>query len=262
LLKKSKIHMPANRNLRHSMRRVFTYLLLVALMPAFAAVPLHAQEKFDDYEVRVIRPKYFQKGGRFELGAQFSAIMNETFVYTYMASGLMTFHFNESFAIEAQGSYGFSIDREEKEVLKNQFDIRTQIFRTSYTLEGALLWTPIYGKWQLPSGRLIYFDTFLSAGGGLNGIFWDYKDFCEQTKDVNGLLSSIPTNKTSAYPTFSFGIGQRYFINKSVSVKWDLRNHTIMYNTADTSCDTSGTAQGVADTHNNITMQLGASKFF
>jgi outer membrane beta-barrel protein len=252
----------AYQSSRHKAYKAIAFLLLGALLPAVSSLNLDAQEKFDDYEVRVIRPKYFQKGGRFELGAQFSAIMNETFVYTYMASGLMTFHFNESFALEAQGSYGFSIDREEKEILKNQFDIRTQIFRTSYTLEGALLWTPIYGKWQLPSGRLIYFDTFLSAGGGLNGIFWDYKDFCVQTKDSAGLLSTIPTNKTSAYPTFSFGLGQRYFINKSVSVKWDLRNHTIMYNTADTSCDPSGTAQGGTDTHNNITMQLGASKFF
>jgi outer membrane beta-barrel protein len=223
----------------------------------------NAQENFEEYEVRVIRPKYFQKRGRFELGAQFSAVMNETFVYTFMASGIMTFHLNESFAFEGLGAYGFSLDREEKEVLKDQFDIRTQIVRTQYLLEGALLWTPIYGKWQLPSGRLIYFDTFLAAGGGLNGVYWDFKDFCVATRQPGTTTTNeIPANRTDAYPAFSFGGGQRYFINKSVAVKWDLRNHTIFYNPSDASCDPNAVTGGESTTHNSIALQFGASKFF
>ena len=27
----------------------------------------------------------------------------------------------------------------------------------------------VYGKWQLPSGKLVYFDTFITAGGGMTG---------------------------------------------------------------------------------------------
>jgi outer membrane beta-barrel protein len=218
-------------------------------------------DQFDDYEIRVIRPKYFQKKGRFELGAQVAAIMNETFVYTYLASGLMTYHFNEYFALEGMAAYGFSLDREEKDTLQNQFDIRTQIFRTTYALEGNILWTPIYGKWQLPTGRLIYFDSYLSVGGGINGIYWNYEDFCVQTNTAGGGIAPIPANATVAYPAFSVGFGQRYFLNKFLAIKWDIRNHFVIYNVADTECAVNPTVTGT-DVHNNVTLQFGASRFF
>jgi hypothetical protein len=123
------------------------------------------QEDWEKYEIRVIRPRYFAKRNRMELGAEFSAVMNQTFIYTYMVTGLATYHFSEYIGLELSGTYGFSIDKDDKKTLDDQYQIKTQIIRTQYALGGTLLWTPIYGKFQMPSGRVVYFDTYLSAGG-------------------------------------------------------------------------------------------------
>lgn len=222
-----------------------------------------AEARFENYQIRVVRPRYFNKGGRFELGAQMSAVMNDTFVYTYLATGILGYHLSNTLAFEFAGSVGFSLDKEEKRILKDEFDVRTQIFRTFYSAEGAVQYTPIYGKWQLPSGRLVYFDSYIHAGGGLTGIDWQYDDFCVATKDATtNELSEIPANRTVPYPTIVIGFGQRFFIDKKSAIKWDIRNHTMFYDQGDTLCNPGTEESGGSAVHHNITMQLGLSKFF
>lgn len=247
-------------NLRRSRLAQVVSLCLSAAVFAQAIAPVAtAEEKFENYEVRVIRPKYFTKSGRFEMGAQFSAVMNETFIYTFLATGLMTYHFSETLAIEGAGSFGLNVPKEDKRVLNDEFDIKTQIFETMYSMEGALQWTPVYGKWQLPNGRLIYFDTFLAFGGGLTGINWRYSDFCRAP--TTSTANPPPADQVKSYPTILVGGGQRFFVKRDMAIKWDIRNHSLMYNTIDGECDPAS-ATGGSSVHHNITMQIGASKFF
>ena len=125
------------------MKSTVKKLIVSALV--FGVLPWTAlADKFKNYEIRVIRERYFNKTSRYELGAQFTAVMNDAFVYSYLGTGLMGYHFNNSFALELSGSVGFSLEKEEKRILKDEFDVRTQIFRTCYSLEGALQYTPIY----------------------------------------------------------------------------------------------------------------------
>src|SRR5690606_3852451 len=111
-----------------------------------------------------IRPRYFAKRQRLELGTQGLVVTNQTFIYTYMLSGILTYHFSEQLGLELMGAWGSSVDKEDKNTLDSSFNIKTQIVRSKTMLIGNALWTPIYGKYQLSSGRLIYFDTFLSVG--------------------------------------------------------------------------------------------------
>ena len=92
----------------------------------------------------------------------------------------MTYHFSEALGLEVAGSYGISIDKNDKTLLKEEFDINTIILRTEYIVSGALLWTPVYGKFQTDEGSLIYFDTFLSFGGGLTGIDYQYDHYNDE----------------------------------------------------------------------------------
>lgn len=227
------------------------------------------EERFDDFEIRVIRPKFFSKKKRFELGAELTAIMNQTFIYTYLATGLLTYHFSEQLGLEMAGSFGFSIDKEDKATLKNSFDIKTQIIRTRYILGGSLVYTPMYGKYQLKSGRLIYFDTFITGGAGLTGVeyLFDHcidpnEDIASPTKrdtyiNING---PKPAPKTVSYPTGSIGIGQRLFISRTIGLRWDVRDYIFPYDLKDGAC--SPNAASASQIHNNVTLQLGASKFF
>lgn len=228
------------------------------------SVPSFAQDenRFDNYEIRVIRPRFFQKTGRFELGAELNTIMNNTFVYTFLASGLMTYHFSESFGVEASLAYGFSIDRKEKEILRDDYEIKTEVFRTQYVGELALLYTPIYGKVQLPEGRLVYFDTFLAFGAGMTGVEWRYSDMCvPPNREYDTSTPDAPADKTVSYPNLVYGVGQRIFRNRKTSLRWDVRGHTIFYKSGDASCNPEEAGQG-SDTRTSITLQLGGSQFF
>ena len=222
-------------------------------------------ERFDEVEIRVIRPRYFNKAGRFELGGNFGAVMNETFILTLLASGIISFHFSESFALEASGSYGFNIDKDDKRILFDKFDIRTQIFRTLFNADAVLQWTPMYGKWQLSGGRLIYFDTYFGFGGGLTGIDWKYSDFCVDPSAENEDANPVPADSSKSYPTLIFSGGQRYFVSKTTAFKFDIKYRFFNYNTLDAECDPISVEQSGnfgEQPRENVTIHLGASKFF
>lgn len=248
--------------------RLVSWALICGLVCSDALVsPAWAQsdenERFNDVEVRVIRPRYFNKRKRLELGGQLSGIMNEAFIYTFMASGILAYHFTETFGFELQGAFGFNLDKEDKRVLFDEFQIKTKIFRTLYAVEGNLQYTPIYGKWQLPTGRLVYFDTYVSVGAGLTGIDWKYSDFCtppDLAKNPNA--DAIKSDQVKSYPTFMLGLGQRYFLNKDLAVRWDIRSHSLFYNKFDAECTSNpASAESGSGVHNTITLQVGATKF-
>jgi outer membrane beta-barrel protein len=238
---------------------------LFAVSAAFAAVPARAEiGSFDAYEIRVIRPKYMAKRNRVELGGQGTLIMNQSFIYTLMLSGMLDYHFSEMFALEVGGSYGFSIDKEDKTILEKEFDIKTQILRTQYMFNGGLLWTPIYGKTQLPSGRLVYFDSFLTFQGGLTGIQYTYEQCIPPPGDTAGAADpdapTKPPETTKSYPTGIIGFGQKYFLSTETGLRWDVRTNLFPYERADGSCNPEEPVG--SELGNNITLQFGASTFF
>jgi outer membrane beta-barrel protein len=240
--------------------------LIVALTMSSAVVSVSfsgrvfANEQFEKYEIRVIRPKYFTKTGRLETGAQLSVVMNQSFIYTYLATGLLDYHFSESLAAEGALAYGFSIDKDDKRALDSNFKIKTQILRTQYFGEGGLLYTPVYGKYQLASGRLIYVDMFFSGGVGMTGVNYLY-DHCPKPGDASDTVEILepPSPRTVSYPTFFAGLGQRIFMDKKLSLRWDVRGHFFSYNTADGACNPED--GGGSQLQTNITMQLGAGYF-
>lgn len=237
---------------------------LAAFLAAWISVPssqaVAAQgEQFDRYEIRVIRPKYFTKTGRLETGAQLSIVMNQSFIYTYLATGILDYHFNEVIAIEGLGAYGFSIDKDDKKTLDSAFKIKTQILRTEYIMEGGLVYTPVYGKYQLSTGKLVYLDTFFAAGAGMTGVRYLY-DQCPSPEDGIANTVTPPAANTKSYPTFYAGGGQRIFIDKKTSLRWDVRGHFFSYNKKDGACDPA-TASSEAKVQTNITVQLGAGYF-
>jgi outer membrane beta-barrel protein len=249
--------------------KLLVWLLLASLAIGLVPEPIaqtafadEEAERFKNYEIRVIRPRFFQKRQRIELGAEFIVVMNDTFVYTLMASGLLSYHFSESWGLEAAVAVGQSIDRGEKEILFDDFNIKTEVFRTLYFGELSLMYTPIYGKVQLPEGRLLYFDTFLTLGGGMTGVEWRYSDFCQEPdRETDQKTADVPSDTVNTYPGIVYGIGQRIFRSAKTSLRWQLKAHTVFYNSGDSACDPNADGGG-ATTHNNITMQIGASQFF
>ena len=210
-------------------------------------------DRFSGYEIRVIRPRFMTKTNRVELGGQLVSIMNNSFIYTFLASGLLDYHFSEAWAIEINGAYGGSLDKQDKQLLQSDFGINTNILRTKYIAAGGLLWTPIYGKTQLPSGEVIYFDTFLTAEAGLTGIEYLYEQ-CTAKDTVK------PPAAVKGYPGMIIGFGQKYFVNEDTAVRWDVRDNLFLAQVGDGSCN-PGVSAGT-DMKQNATLQIGMSTFF
>ena len=243
--------------MRHSSSILRLYSLIGVLIAtslfASHATPLQADERFSEFEIRVIRPRFFIKSNKLELGTQMIAITNQTFIYTYLLSGMLTYHINEQWALEASGAFGGSVNKQDKNTLDEKFDITTNIVRTSTLLNGGLLWTPVYGKYQLASGRLVYFDTFIGGFFGMTGVDYQYDHCLPQA----GVASRSP--QLIQYPSFGFGVGQRFFLSRSSSFRWDIRDQFFNISSADGAC--SEGSDGIISLHDNITIQLGYSIF-
>lgn len=217
--------------------------------------------RFDGYEIRVIRPRFMNKTGRIELGAESAVILNQAFIYTFMVSGLLDYHFSETWALELGGAYGFSIDKADKTLLFKDFGIHTAIQRTQYIASAGALWTPVYGKTQLSNGQVVYFDSFITAQVGLTGINYKFEQ-CTGGPSLNGQPDTTPQPApvTKGYPSVSIGAGQKYFVSQDYAIRWEVRDNIFAFPALDGACPGS-TASG-SELKNNITLQIGASTFF
>lgn len=243
-----------------SYRISFCLLLALSLLGGGETAFADAGE-FSGYEIRVIRPKFMTKRGRLELGGQGIMVMNQSFIYTFLVSGILDYHFTETFALELAGAYGESVEKEDKKILESDFSIKTSILRTQYMFNGGLIWTPIYGKTQLPSGDLVYFDSFLSFQAGMTGIHYTYEQCITPPSTADAAIESPPkpSPRTVSYPTFSLGFGQKYFLDESTALRWDVRDYFLSYKQSDGNCDPSVPAP--SGLHQNVTIQFGMSTF-
>lgn len=201
--------------------------------------------------ISVIRPKYFVKKTRLELGADLSAVMNQTFTYTYLLSAGLAFHFTDSFALGLTGSYGVNADKADRVTLREDFGINIEIFEAVYLSDASLLWTPVYGKYQLSSGRLVYFDTYVAVGGGMMGIRFPATDKKKSVDDHSCYSPAV-------------GIGQRFYLNKTTSFRWQIKNHAIFYNNGKKACVPSDKELGENQSfglHHTLLVQAGFSYF-
>ena len=245
-----------------------TMLLLVGTVVGSPEVgwAQDADERFKNFEIRVIRPKYFTKSSAFELGIQIGAIVNDPFLYTFHSHLNLTYHLTEGLGFELSGAYGLSLDRVEKTVLEDKFSIRPNLYRPQHFGGGALVWTPVYGKFQISGNRLAYFDFFILAGGGVTGIQYRLNDCGINTVTAaQKATQSPPTSKVSNYMTGQVGGGQKIFLNKKSALRWDFISQIFPANSSDSICaSTSGKASASQsrEIKMSILIKLGFSRFF
>ncbi len=202
----------------------------------------------EEYQINVIRPKFFVKKSRTELGADIAAVINQTFTYTYLLSGAIVYHLTDSWGIGATGAYGLTVDKQDRDTLKETFGITVDIFTTEWVAEASLLWTPVYGKYQLTSGRLVYFDTYISAGFGMMGILVQGKERGEMVGNQHNCYSPV------------IGAGQRFYLSKKTSLRWQVRNYIIQYDGKACAPAESTNKEGHSLFHTIVT-QVGISYF-
>lgn len=225
-------------------------MTLLSFIILSSVVYAEDEDLFSEFEIRVIRPRYFIKKNSFELGLQTGIVANQTFVNTYLGIFLLGFHFNEVFGLELLGATAFTQNKQDKTVLSRDFGINSQNAPVASFYGLNFMWTPMYGKYQVSTGRVVYFDTFFSLGSGLVGI-------SEKYEQCTG--SSHREARIVSYPYAEIGMGQRFFFTKRDSIRWDLKSPWFNADSADDSCDPN--AESVKYLNQNINIQLGYSRF-
>lgn len=223
------------------------FLILQPLLFLNPAVATAAEEQkgnqFGNFEIRVIRPKYFQKSVRFEIGANVSAVMNSSFTYTYLPSAKAGLHLTEWLEIFGEGAAGITINKSDCTELGSNFNIEPVVDEIGMLSGGGVALTPIYGKYQLSNGDVVYFDWFLSGGGGVAGMK-NRKQGCKAVAQNEVVIQPKPYSPAQ----FNVGTGQRYFLSKNSALNWGLRLFFI-----------SGIDKGM---NQSVTLSVGAGYYF
>lgn len=192
--------------------------LTVILLPGSALADEESKEKFSNFEIRVIRTKYFQKSGRFEIAANVGAVMNSSFTYTYLPTAKLGLHLLEWLELFGEGSAGITINKSSCTELGSKFNIEPIVDEIGNLVGGGVALTPIYGKYQLSAGDVIYFDWFIAGGGGVAAMR-NRKQGCKPLSPNEQPVEPKEYNPTQ----FFAGTGQRYFLSKDAALNWGLR---------------------------------------
>lgn len=186
--------------------------------------PAFAEEQFKEFEVRVIKNKSFQKRMRLEVSGATAAIVNKSFSNTIMGGASLGFHFTEMIGLYGEGYAGYSFRDSDCRTLGDKFAIEPLLDTTNWWTGGGLQISPIYGKYQLASGKVVYFDWFFNAGAGVASVLHRELDTCVvKDRSEEEKAEAAVKNITKQKLQFNFGTGQKFYISDDISLNWNAR---------------------------------------
>lgn len=172
------------------------WLLLAAL---FAAAPAFAQKSEEEAgdvseadkdasgplrdRVRPVSGHIFRQGGRFEAGVGLGISTTDAFFTKYTPGIVLTYHFNEDFAVSLRGGYGFNVVSGAAQICRtaeqasrqgrragceppsaDELSAKNAFGQTSLQAGLELQWSPIYGKVGLFAEQFLTFNMYLALG--------------------------------------------------------------------------------------------------
>jgi outer membrane beta-barrel protein len=153
-------------------------------------------------EVGVVQKRNFTKDFKVEFSPfMIGTITNDPFLNNYLYGVALTGHVNDQFGIEFQYFMAKTEENELNRVLQNDYGKEVVSGKTSNMFNVNLLWTPMYGKFSLFTKYIIFLDTYFTVGAGMT-----------KTHLANAM-------------TVNVGVGQRYFLNKWLAIRADLRDY-------------------------------------
>ncbi len=147
----------------------------------------------------VVQNRTFTKSGRFQIGLLGGMAFTDPFLNVRMAGLGVGYHFTETFSLNLLYWKYFA---QSSTALKTFEETRGATANTNYPqhyLGGESTWSFLYGKLALFDAKIIYYDMNVALGMGA-------------VKTESG------TN-----PAPSVGVGQRFFLNRSFSLRLDYR---------------------------------------
>lgn len=162
----------------------------------------------DGTEMGVIQNRIFSKTKKFQLGILGGSVSSDPFLNVQHIGGNIGFHITEYIAIEVLGMKYYSQPSSALDTFKKFRGATVNTNLPQYYLGGELMASLLYGKLSLVGQAIIYYDLHLLAGAGMM-----------RTESGDNL-------------SISPGIGQRFYINRLMSIRMDYRllryNETII----------------------------------
>jgi outer membrane beta-barrel protein len=127
-----------------------------------------------------------------------------------------TYHFSDSFAWQiGRFLYSYNVATGLQNQLTRDFGVNPTAFpQTNWIAGSDVMWTPIYGKFAWLNGSVAHFEIY-----GLLGL-----------SVANQRISSdiaAGTTSTTFLPGLDFGIGWRFYITKSVSLRFEVTDNLL-----------------------------------
>jgi len=182
--------------------------LAAALILAMAPSALHAEECIDQEMAEKLAfkrrrrgsvPRDFVKDLRHEFTVLGGWYVSDLFEGTYVVGGAYTFHMTEDTGVEATFLYTHAKADVVRAIEDGRATTLRDLFAPATFLAASLLWYPFHGKLQL-GGVILHFDIDLNAGVG------------------------VVNSQTSRGVTGIGGIGFKFFINKAMSFRIDVKD--------------------------------------
>lgn len=193
------------------MKRIPVSLSLgTLLMAALAAAPVHADDDDEDtIATYAVQKRQFRLGG--ELTGSLGFLPLNAFNKAFTAGGAFTYHPNNVWAWEiVQVAYAVKqFDTGLKKELLENFDVEpTQIPQTDLLISSNLVLKPFYGKLALFNRSITHVELYVPIGGG----------------------AAKRSNPSSILPTANAGLGIRFFLAQSLSLRVEVRDYLIFRN--------------------------------
>ncbi|MCP4868955.1 MAG: outer membrane beta-barrel domain-containing protein [Proteobacteria bacterium] len=215
--------------------------------------------------VKVIQKKFFLKYRRVEVVPQVGYVGNDHFIRRIGVGATIGYHINEVLSLEVLMMYLPDLKETDYKPLTKQFRDNSEVVPdiSRITFLGALNFqlSPIYGKVELGTLRIINYDLYFGAGIGLGATKDDtfiirspcdqYQTRAERKQDVaNGCQYVDQTHFVT-----NAGGGLRVVFNDWIGIRLDVRQFTHIeqvYREGDIGLEMK----------QNLMISLGASLFF
>jgi outer membrane beta-barrel protein len=204
--------------------------------PERADAALEPKERKRRGLVKVIQKKFFLKYRRVEVVPQFGYIGNDHFIRRIGLGASIAYHVNEILAFEALFMYLPDLAETDYKPLTKQFRDNSEVVPdiSRLTFLGVLNFqvSPIYGKVELGTLRIINYDLYFGAGAGVAATKDDtfiirspcdqYSSRAERKQDIaNGCQYVDQTHFVT-----NVGGGLRVVFNDWIGVRLDVRQFT------------------------------------
>lgn len=189
---------------------LFVYIYPLFRLSAMDLRPEEIRGQVKQSPVSVLQSRYFTKSFRPELGVAMGSFVNQAYTDTSLYGVRGAWYFNEWFGIEVQSIKTKVSDSEDRQAL-NELRYRKvdspdivspdpEVNSISAVDDFNVIFAPFYGKSNLLGNVIIYSDLYFTGG-------------YSRVQTDQGELSAA-----------SWGVGQRFYWQKNISLRLDVRD--------------------------------------